>query len=98
MPYAKPSGDMLEIGPGHGTLAQQAVAAGYRYRCIEASPILAEYLRKKGFEVTEAFTPPIQGDDRSADVVYDEQVLEHMSGIDGARAYVGEPKQIIRHH
>ena len=41
MPYAKPPGDMLEIGPGHGTLAQQAVAAGYRYRCIEASPILA---------------------------------------------------------
>ena len=62
-PYAKPPGDMLEIGPGHGTLAQQAVAAGYRYRCIEASPILADYLRKKGFEVTEAFTPPIPGDD-----------------------------------
>jgi SAM-dependent methyltransferase len=96
MPYAKPPGDMLEIGPGHGTLAQQAVAAGYRYRCIEASPILAEYLRKKGFEVTEAFTPPIPGDDRSADVVYADQVLEHMSGIDGARAFVADAKRILR--
>jgi SAM-dependent methyltransferase len=87
---------MLEIGPGHGTLAQQAVAAGYRYRCIEASPILADYLRKKGFEVTEAFTPPIPGDDRSADVVYADQVLEHMSGIDGARAFVADAKRILR--
>ena len=96
MPYAKPPGDMLEIGPGHGTLAQQAVAAGYRYRCIEASPILADYLRKKGFEVTEAFTPPIPGDDRSADVVYADQVLEHMSGIDAARAFTAEALRSLK--
>lgn len=95
-PYAKPQGDLLEIGPGHGTLAQAAVAAGYRYTAIEASPILADLLRKKGLTVIEAFTPPIPFPDQSADVVYADQVLEHMSGIDAARAFTAEAKRILR--
>jgi SAM-dependent methyltransferase len=95
-PYAKPPGDMLEIGPGHGTLARQAVDMGWRYRCIEASPILANVLRKHGLDVIEAFTPPIPVADASADVVYADQVLEHMSGIDAARAFVAEAKRALR--
>ena len=95
-PYAKPPGDMLEIGPGHGTLAMQASAMGWRYRCIEASPILADVLRKKGLEVIEAFTPPIPVADASADVVYADQVLEHMAGIDAARAFVAEARRALR--
>ena len=35
------AGDMFEVGPGHGTLAEQAVEAGWRYTAIEASPILS---------------------------------------------------------
>jgi SAM-dependent methyltransferase len=95
-PYAKPPGDLLEIGPGHGTLGQAAASAGWRYRAIEASPILAGVLRKKGLEVIEAFTPPIPVDDGTADVVYADQVLEHMSGIDAARAFVAEAHRVLR--
>jgi SAM-dependent methyltransferase len=92
----QPPGDMLEIGPGHGTLAEQAVAAGWRYRALEPSPLLVEVLRAKGLDVTQAFTPPFPSGDGSADVVYADQVLEHMSGIDTARLFTAEALRVLR--
>jgi SAM-dependent methyltransferase len=96
MRHARPPGDMLEIGPGKGTLAEMAVAAGWRYRAMEASPILIDLLRKKGLEVVEGYAPPIRGADASADVIYADQVLEHMSGIDAAREFVAEARRVLR--
>jgi SAM-dependent methyltransferase len=96
MRYASPPGDFLEIGPGHGSLARAAVAAGWRYRGIEASPILAEKLRSEGLDIEHAWTPPIPAADASAHVVYADQVLEHMSGIDAARQFVAESRRILR--
>jgi len=94
--YKPAPGEMFEIGPGHGTLADQAVSAGWRYTAIEASPILIDVLRKKGLRVIEAFTPPIPIADASADVVYADQVLEHMSGIDAARHFTAEGLRALR--
>ncbi len=82
MRSARPPGDMLEIGPGKGTLALAAVEAGWRYRAIEASPILIKELRAMGLEVIEGWAPPMRTGDATCDVVYADQVLEHMSGID----------------
>lgn len=96
MRYARPPGEMLEIGPGHGTLALGAVEAGWRYRAMEASSILIEELRHKGLEVIEGWAPPIRANDASADVVYADQVLEHMSGIDTAREFVAEARRVLR--
>jgi SAM-dependent methyltransferase len=89
-------GDLFEIGPGHGTLAEQAVEAGWRYTAIEASPILVDVLRKKGLTVIESWTPPIPIGDAGADVVYADQVLEHMSGIDAARQFTAEAYRALR--
>jgi SAM-dependent methyltransferase len=89
-------GDLFEIGPGHGTLAEQAVEAGWRYTAIEASPILVEVLKKKGLTVIESWTPPIPIRDAGADVVYADQVLEHMSGIDAARQFTAEAFRALR--
>ena len=94
--YAKPPGDMYEIGPGHGTLAEQAVAAGWNYTAVEASPILIDVLRQKGLKVLEAWTPPMPMADASADVVYADQVLEHMSGIEAARQFTAEALRSLR--
>lgn len=94
--YAKAPGDMFEIGPGHGSLAEQAVAAGWNYTAVEASPILIDVLRKKGLKVLEAWTPPMPMGDATADVVYADQVLEHMSGIDAARQFTAEALRCLR--
>jgi SAM-dependent methyltransferase len=96
MQYASPPGDMLEIGPGKGSLALAAVDAGWRYRAVEASPILITELRDKGLDVIEGWAPPIRTDDASCDVVYADQVLEHMSGIDTAREFVAESLRVLR--
>ena len=87
---------MVEIGPGHGSLAEQAVEAGWTYTAIEASPLLIELLRGKGLTVVEGFTPPVPMPDTCADVVYADQVLEHMSGIDAARQFTAEALRVLR--
>ena len=97
MKYARPPGEMLEIGPGHGSLARAAVAAGWRYRGVEASRVLAEQLTREG----PRHRPGLDAADsrrrrRRADVVYADQVLEHMSGIDAAREFVAEARRILR--
>lgn len=94
--YKPVPGDMVEVGPGHGSLAEQAIEAGWRYTAIEASPILLEVLRKKGLRVIESWAPPIPVADTSADVVYADQALEHMSGIDAARLFTAEALRALR--
>jgi SAM-dependent methyltransferase len=96
MRHINPPGDMLEVGPGQGSLALQAIDAGWRYRGIEASPILVEGLRRKGLEIIEGWAPPFRAEDASADVVYADQVLEHMSGIGAARQFVAEAGRVLR--
>lgn len=96
MRHATPPGDLLEIGPGHGSLAKAAVAVGWSYRGVEASAVLAEALAQAGLDVVHAWTPPIPASDGSCDVLYADQVLEHMSGIDAARAFVAEARRALR--
>lgn len=89
-------GEMVEVGPGHGTLAEQAVAAGWRYTAIEASQILVGVLKAKGLRVIESWAPPIPVPDASADVIYADQVLEHMNGIEQARQFTAEALRALK--
>ncbi|RPJ83222.1 MAG: class I SAM-dependent methyltransferase [Acidobacteria bacterium] len=92
----RPPGDLVEIGPGRGTFALAARAAGWRYRAIDASSVLVAALRAKGFDVTQSFVPPIPAEDESADVIHADQVLEHMPGIDAARSLASEALRVLR--
>ena len=94
--HAAPPGAMLEIGPGHGSFAEAVIAAGWGYRALEASPALAEALRARGIDVVDAWVPPIAAADASCDVVYADQVLEHMPGIDAAREFVAEARRALK--
>jgi SAM-dependent methyltransferase len=94
--FARPPGAMFEIGPGHGGHADLAAKAGWNYTAVEASPILAQVLRDKGHNVIEGFVPPMPIANQSADVLYADQVLEHMSGIDAARQFVAEARRVLR--
>jgi SAM-dependent methyltransferase len=96
MRHTSPPGEFLEIGPGQGSLALLARDAGWRYRAVEASTILIDQLREKGLEVIEGWAPPIPVADESCDVVYADQVLEHMSGIDAAREFVAEARRALK--
>ena len=58
--------------------------------------MLAAGLRARGFAVTETWAPPIPAADDSCDVLYADQVLEHMSGIDTAREFVAEAVRALR--
>jgi SAM-dependent methyltransferase len=58
--------------------------------------MLADQLTREGLDIVHAWTPPIPANDNSADVVYADQVLEHMSGIDAAREFVAEARRILR--
>ena len=66
--HATPPGDLLEIGPGVGSLVEPLGAMGWTYRAIEASPTLAGQLRARGVEVTEAWVPPFPVADACCDV------------------------------
>src|SRR4029453_387330 len=70
--------------------------AGWTYSAIEPSPILAEQLRQQGYDVKQAWTPPIDAATASADVIYADQVMEHMSGIDAARSLTAEALRVLR--
>jgi SAM-dependent methyltransferase len=94
--HQPPPAHMLEIGPGQGTLAALAIETGWRYSAIEPSTILAEQLRQQGLDVIQAWTPPIPAPDASCDIVYADQVMEHMPGIEAARALTAEALRVLR--
>jgi SAM-dependent methyltransferase len=94
--YAAPPGLMFEIGPGHGTLGELAVTAGWTYTAVETSPLLIDVLRKKGLNVIESWTPPFPMSDAMADVIYADQILEHMRGIDDARQFTAEALRSLK--
>ena len=96
MQHARQPAAMLEIGPGHGSFGALATSVGWRYRAVEASPRLAAALQARGFDVIQAWAPPIAAADASCDAVYADQVLEHMSGIDAAREFVAEAWRVLK--
>jgi len=96
MKHVSPPGPMLEIGPGQGTLAALAIQAGWHYSAVEPSALLAERLRAEGLDIVQAWTPPVPAADASCRVLYADQVLEHMSGIDAARAFVSEALRVLQ--
>lgn len=89
-------GDLVEVGPGEGAFAAASVSAGWRYRAVEASTVLADDLTEKGLDVTLAVVPPIPQPTEGCDVLYADQVLEHMPGIDAAREFVAEAYRCLR--
>lgn len=94
--YAPARGDLLEIGPGFGGFARAAMESGWRWRGVEPSTMLAGALRKDGFDVVRAWTPPFPIRSASQDAVYADQVLEHMEGAVEARHFVSEAHRVLR--
>ena len=94
--FTKAPGAFFEIGPGHGTLgeARRRGRLGLHRHRSQSDPDGGP--PKKGLKVIEAWTPPMPMADASADVVYADQVLEHMRGIDDARQFTAEALRSLK--
>jgi Methyltransferase domain len=79
---------LLEIGPGQGFFAEQCRKNGVGYMAVEGNEKMADVLSKRGFEVALASVPPLALG-RYFDVIFMDQVFEHMKGRDQALEMVG---------
>lgn len=80
-PQTSPS--LLEIGPAQGYFADMCIKEGIPYMCLEANNTLSQNLTLKGYAVHKGLAPPIPIE-RTFDVIFMDQVFEHMRGRDEA--------------
>lgn len=80
---------LLEIGPGKGAFARTCQEKGVKYQAIEENEIGAQKLQDMGIKVTHASVPPIPGK-KKYDVIFMNQVLEHMQTLDQVTALMQE--------
>ncbi|TKJ29870.1 hypothetical protein CEE39_08715 [bacterium (candidate division B38) B3_B38] len=92
-----PSGAlMLEIGPGEGRFAELCRREGIRYFCIEPSPPLQKRLNEEGYPTIGGFVPPIAVKSQSIDVLYADQLLEHMPDFNAAAHFIAESRRVLK--
>jgi SAM-dependent methyltransferase len=81
------SPSVLEIGCGHGFFADQCRRNRLAYKAVEANAKMAQDLSVRGFHVYQSVVPPLTVQERF-DVIFMDQVFEHMRGRDEAIALI----------
>lgn len=79
---------ILEIGPGRGVLAGEALAAGVSYSAIDQDPAVLQRLPAGAATVCRRVPPLLPADGRRVDAVVAEAVLEHMPDYATAAHFV----------
>lgn len=87
---------ILEIGPGRGVFAEVCEKEGVEYIAIEVNPTLASNLEKHGFKVQITKVPPIPIKSNEFDIVYMNQVFEHMNNIEMAQELIEESYRVLK--
>ena len=87
---------ILEIGPGRGVFAEVCEKEGVEYIAIEVNPTLADNLENQGFKVLKAKVPPISIESNKFDIVYMNQVFEHMNNIEMAQKLIEECYRVLK--
>jgi SAM-dependent methyltransferase len=87
---------ILEIGCGRGYFAECCRDEGLTYSAIEANRQMAADLAGRGFTVHNAFAPPLIVPEK-VDVVFMDQVFEHMNGRDQAVEMLRECRGQLTH-
>ncbi len=87
---------ILEIGPGRGEFAEEAIQRGYKYYGIEPSTSLSEELEKKNINVFNKSVPPIDFPDDYFDMVYSFDVVEHFQGYSEAFRFIEESMRVMK--
>jgi len=79
---------VLEIGPGKGDFGLRCLEEDIAYRAIECNENVCNNLRASGLDVTQSLVPPFPEDIPAADCVVAMHVLEHMSTLEQAIAFI----------
>jgi len=88
--------NILEIGPGRGVFAQLCRDEKINYTAMEVNPILASSLKNEGFEIVMAKVPPIPLASNKFDIVYMNQVFEHMNNPIMAQELIKECYRVLK--
>jgi len=92
-----PSGGiLLEIGPGEGRFAELCRREGINYCCIEPSLPLQKRMKERGYPTIGGFVPPIAVISESIDVLYADQLLEHMPDFNAAIQFIAESNRVLK--
>lgn len=88
---------ILEIGVGKGDFAKACSRAGtYDYTGIEANSEQAQHLQSLGYRVNAGLVPPISFPDNSFDLVFANQVIEHMPTGEAAINFIQEISRVLK--
>ena len=94
-----PSGDsaILEIGPGHGDLADLFQRAGYHdYTVVEPNALMRDALAQRGFKTKNYLIPRLDEVNCSYDAVVLFDVFEHLSDTSAAMTFIAEAARVLR--
>lgn len=81
--------DLLEIGPGKGYFGQACLSAGINYQAIEENLDAVETLNNQGLHTIQSTVPPISTE-KTYDVIFMNQVFEHMPSVKEAMSLMEE--------
>ncbi len=88
---------VFEIGVGKGDFAKACRRSGnYEYTGIEANFDQALKLRQAGFNVQADRVPPINRANETFDVVFANQVIEHMSTLDKVVEFITDIRRVLK--
>lgn len=78
---------ILEIGPGRGDFARKCIQSGFNYTAIEINKKMSKQLNSANIHTINSKVPPIKLKTHF-DIIFSNQVFEHMSGVDEAIDYI----------
>jgi SAM-dependent methyltransferase len=93
---APTQGSFLEIGPGHGVMAEIVRETGFSYLAVESNGNIARSIYESGFQVCRACVPPLPFCSRSIGIVYAAHVIEHLPDSFTALLFAQEVHRILR--
>lgn len=87
---------ILEIGPGKGYFAESAIKSGFDYMGLEVNKRMTSLFQKKGINVKNREVPPFGVGNKKFDVIFANQVFEHMSNRKAAIKFINESKKSLK--
>jgi SAM-dependent methyltransferase len=88
---------ILEIGPGHGDLAELFHQAGYHdYTVVEPNALMRDALAQRGFKTKNYLLPRLDEVNGSYDAIVLFDVFEHLTDTSAAMTFIAEAGRALR--